>query len=97
MHKFLLFCLLWASTNSFASEACDAAERFATATMNVRQIGLSLNSALSTLDKSVPDISVRNVLRPIVLEAWDVPVVPSESGKQKAIEAFARRIYNRCN
>lgn len=101
--KSFIFILVTAfSFNAFADEAADMSqserdaacgvyEQLANATMSLRQNGVPLREAMEFLGDSESQL-----LRRIIVEAYEVPRFNAEPTRQRAITDYSDKVYLDC-
>tara|TARA_R110000772_G_scaffold123063_5_gene229273 strand:- start:2609 stop:2905 length:297 start_codon:yes stop_codon:yes gene_type:complete len=92
MKYLILATLLTLSTSAIAEEVkkttCEEIEGLSRAIMDARQAGVSL--------VDVANIMKGSVLKPIVIDAYSVPLWSVDANKERAVNEFANSIYLIC-
>lgn len=80
------------------SSICEGLYDFSYATMQARQHGVSVKTAMDTIlvAKSEQEKKIRPVLFAVVKDAYSVPLFKQEETKQVAATEFAANVYVSC-
>lgn len=74
---------------------CESLAEFAETIMTARQRGLTLSSALELLNDAKFE-RIRDLLRTIVIQAYEAPLWSTEENKTKAIGEFRNEVHLAC-
>ena len=79
-----------------ANDSCRTWSSLATSIMSVRQKEMPMFDLMDLMKKTIPDPTLQDVIKKIILAAYEEPSFRSENNQERAIKEFSNEMAMAC-